>query len=146
MGNIESILKAIADRTRLQIVVLLLKQNYCVGALARKLNLTEAAISQHLKVLREVGLVRGEKRGYFVHYTVEREQLRLLAKEIEELAAIEREACKPERLICSHEKHIHCHVRKMERKQLYAEGSVSKKAASNEANGFSSTGGDETER
>ena len=114
MGNIEVILKAIADNTRLQIVVLLLKQYYCVGALARKLNLTEAAISQHLKVLREAGLVRGEKRGYFVHYEVEREQLRLLAKELAELAAIEREACKPERDICSLKKHVRCHVQKAE--------------------------------
>jgi ArsR family transcriptional regulator len=96
MENTTIVLKAIADDTRLKIITLLLKHNYCVGALARRLDLTEAAISQHLKVLREVGLLIGEKRGYFMHYAVDREQLRALAKEIETLAEIEREACKPE--------------------------------------------------
>ncbi|MDW7659048.1 MAG: metalloregulator ArsR/SmtB family transcription factor [Bacillota bacterium] len=97
MEKTEIVLKAIADSTRLQIIVLLLRQSICVRALARKLNLSEAAISQHLKVLRDAGLVRGEKRGYFMHYDVEREQLRLLAKEIEALSMIERKRCYAER-------------------------------------------------
>ena len=116
MENTEILLKAIADSTRLKIIMLLLKQNICVGALARKLNLSEAAISQHLKILRDAGLVRGEKRGYFMHYDVEREQLRLLAKDIEALAMIEREACKPESGNCSQEKHARCHTHLTERK------------------------------
>ena len=79
---------------------LLLGRSFCVGALARRLELTEAAISQHLKVLREAGLVNGEKRGYFVHYDVDRERLRSLSKEICMLAEIERESCEPEREEC----------------------------------------------
>lgn len=90
------VLKAIADETRMNILTLLLQHNYCVRALARKLNLSEAAISQHLKVLREAGLLIGEKRGYFMHYDVNRNVLHELAADIEELAAIERELCTPE--------------------------------------------------
>ena len=112
MDNITIVLKAIDDDTRLKIVKLLLKHNYCVGALARRLDLTEAAISQHLKVLREAGLLIGEKRGYFMHYAVDCEQLRALAKEIEALAEIEREACKPEVEDCMQEKRDRCHVHK----------------------------------
>lgn len=112
MENTTQVLKAIADDTRLKIVKQLLKHNYCVGALARRLDLTEAAISQHLKVLREAGLLIGEKRGYFMHYAVDREQLRALAKEIETLAEIEREACKPEVEDCMQEKRDRCHVNK----------------------------------
>lgn len=111
-----TILKAISDDTRLKIVKLLLKHNYCVGALARRLNLSEAAISQHLKVLREAGLLIGEKRGYFMHYDVDREQLRTLAADFEELAAIQREACKPEEEDCMQEKRAKCHVYKSEKK------------------------------
>ncbi|MCR3921271.1 MAG: metalloregulator ArsR/SmtB family transcription factor [Firmicutes bacterium] len=85
------VLKAIADDTRLKIVKLLLKHNYCVGALARRLDLTDATISQHLKVLREAGLLIGERRGYFMHYDVDGEQIRALAKEIEILAETERD-------------------------------------------------------
>ncbi len=112
MENTTSVLKAIADDTRLKIVKLLLQHNYCVGALARRLQLTEAAISQHIKVLREAGLLIGEKRGYFMHYDVDRDQLRMLAAEFEELAAIQREACKPEKEGCMQKKQEKCHVHK----------------------------------
>lgn len=105
------VLKAIADETRMKILTLLLKHNYCVRALARNLNFTEATISQHLKVLREAGLLVGEKRGYFMHYDVERNVLRELAGEIEALAAIEREACTPEKGGCHPAEQEKCHVK-----------------------------------
>jgi ArsR family transcriptional regulator len=110
LKNTIAVLKAIADDTRLKIVRLLLQHNYCVGALARRLELTEAAISQHLKVLREAGLLVGERRGYFMHYDVDRNQLLTLASEFEELAAIQREACKPEEEDCKQKKRDKCHV------------------------------------
>lgn len=91
------VLKAIADESRMNILKLLLRHNYCVRALANELELTEATVSQHLKVLREAGLLVGEKRGYFMHYTVKREVLNDLAKKINALAAIKQEACQPEK-------------------------------------------------
>ena len=105
------VLKAVSDETRLKILTLLLKHNYCVRALARKLGLTEATISQHLKVLREAGLLTGEKRGYFMHYDVERAALHALAAEIKALAAIEREACTPEAGGCQPAEHSNCHAK-----------------------------------
>jgi len=90
------VLKALGDETRLKIVKLLLKHNYCVRALARKLEISESAVSQHLKVLREAGLLKGEKRGYFMHYDVDRNLLKELAAQFKELAEIEREVCRPE--------------------------------------------------
>ncbi|NLA60297.1 MAG: winged helix-turn-helix transcriptional regulator [Firmicutes bacterium] len=101
-------LKAIADGTRLRVVKLLLQYNYCVGALARRLDLTEAAISQHLKVLREAGLLVGEKRGHFMHYDVDRNALRALGAELEKLAAIERQVCKPEEEDCEQQRRGRC--------------------------------------
>jgi ArsR family transcriptional regulator len=112
MDNTTLVLKAVADETRMQIMKLLLKHNHCVGALARRLGLTEAAISQHLKVLREAGLLIGEKRGYFMHYDVDREQLKALAAEFEELAAIERELCKPDEENCMQQKRDKCRAHK----------------------------------
>ena len=93
----KKVVKASADETRINILKLLLRHNYCVRALANELKLTEATISQHLKVLREAGLLVGEKRGYFMHYTVVRPVLHELAKEIKALADIEQEACLPEK-------------------------------------------------
>ena len=105
------VLKAIADETRMNILMLLLKHNYCVRALARNLELSEATISQHLKVLREAELLSGEKRGYFMHYDVQRTILHVLAGEIEALAMIEREACTPEKGGCHSSEQKRCHVK-----------------------------------
>ena len=46
----QKVLKAIADETRMNILKLLLRHNYCVRVLANELNLTEATISQHLNI------------------------------------------------------------------------------------------------
>ena len=73
------IFKTLADETRFKLVKLLLTHDLCVGALAKHLSISEAAVSQHMKCLREAGLVKGEKRGYWTHYTVEKEKLHELA-------------------------------------------------------------------
>jgi DNA-binding transcriptional ArsR family regulator len=69
----------LADQTRLKLLKLLSRQReqdaLCVNALAFRLGVTQPAVSQHLKVLKEAGLVKGEKRGYRAHYFVNREAL-----------------------------------------------------------------------
>ena len=79
-------LKALADENRLKLVHLLLTQDLCVGALAHRIGITEAAVSQHLQVLRKAGLIRGEKRGYWTHYAVERKVLMDLAERLKAIA------------------------------------------------------------
>ena len=74
-----NIFKAVADQNRLKLLDLLLTCDLCVGALASRLGISKPAISQHLQILRRAGLVRGEKRGYWTHYTVERKALLELA-------------------------------------------------------------------
>lgn len=87
MDNFQEILKALADETRLKLVTLLLSHDFCVGALAKQLNISEAAVSQHLQLLRKAGVVKGEKRGYYTHYWVEREGLKKAAENLTELAS-----------------------------------------------------------
>ncbi len=87
------VLKALGDETRLKIIEILLEYNYCVRTLAEELGISEAAVSQHLKVLKEAGLLEGERRGYYMHYDVNRDVLHKLASKIEELAAIQRKPC-----------------------------------------------------
>jgi ArsR family transcriptional regulator, arsenate/arsenite/antimonite-responsive transcriptional repressor len=81
-----NILKALSDDTRYRLVNLLLRHDLCVGALATRLNITESAVSQHLKVLRSAGIVRGDKRGYYTHYYVDREMLRQAANKMIKLS------------------------------------------------------------
>ncbi len=67
--------KSLSVDTRVRLLRLLGDQSLCVGALASRLGVTPGAVSQHLRVLREAGLVTPEKRGYFVHYRVNRRAL-----------------------------------------------------------------------
>lgn len=90
MPELLDIMKALGDKTRYNVVTLLLQHNYCVGALAKKLDISKSAASQHLKVLRNAGVVKGEKRGYFTHYYVDRDLLRDAAKEIVALSELEK--------------------------------------------------------
>lgn len=83
------ILKSLSDETRFKIISLLLSHNYCVRALANRLQISEAAVSQHLQILRKSGLVKGEKKGYWTHYIVQREVLNKVADDLKELAAIQ---------------------------------------------------------
>jgi len=106
------VFKAIADESRMSILKLLLQHNYCVKALARNLDLTESAISQHLKVLREAGLLIGERKGYFMHYHVNRDILQQLVVQLEELSGIERESCTPVKGGCEETEYQRCHVNK----------------------------------
>ncbi|MFP4015599.1 MAG: ArsR/SmtB family transcription factor [Halanaerobiales bacterium] len=78
-------LRAVADETRLNIIKLLLSKNYCVKALAKRLDISESAVSQQLKVLREADLVMGEKKGYFVHYMVKKEIVLAVADDFKKL-------------------------------------------------------------
>jgi len=78
-------LKAIADKNRYKIVKILLNNSYCVRGLSNLLEISESAVSQHLKILREAEIVVGEKKGYFVHYRVKKENIEKIAEIIKEL-------------------------------------------------------------
>ena len=70
------IFKVLAVGTRLRMIDLLRERPRCVNALAHELGVTPAAASQHLRILRDAGIVEAEKRGYFVHYRVNEATLR----------------------------------------------------------------------
>ena len=75
-----AVFSALADPTRLKLVKLLCRQRapdaLCVNALAGFLGVTQSAVSQHLRVLRAIGLVKGERRGYHIHYYINPETIK----------------------------------------------------------------------
>jgi len=77
----------LSAEARLRILGLLKNRVLCVGALAARLGLSQGAVSQHLRILRDAGLVVPEKRGYFVHYRLNPETLSLWRQEIDRLLA-----------------------------------------------------------
>ena len=78
-------LKVLSVATRVGIVQLLKGGPLCVGALSARLAVTQGAVSQHLRVLRAAGLVRSQRRGYYIHYGLNRKALTAWKKDIDEL-------------------------------------------------------------
>ncbi len=81
--DLTACLKALGDPTRFAIYRQLLIRKHCTRSLSRKLGITEAAVSQHLKLLRETGLVYREKHGYHMHYLPAQEALDFLSSSFE---------------------------------------------------------------
>jgi len=79
----------LADSTRLKLLRLLAQQSepnaLCVNALAYRLGVTQSAVSQHLRVLKSSGLVKGERRGYRIHYFINQETLIQAQQQISEV-------------------------------------------------------------
>jgi ArsR family transcriptional regulator len=64
------IFKALSDSTRLRIVTLLLEHGQlCVCDIMESLEIPQSTASRHLSVLRNAGLVEGERRGVWMYYT-----------------------------------------------------------------------------
>ena len=69
------VFKAIGDETRLKILILLSTKNICAKGIAKHLEISEAAVSQHIKVLKEANLIIAYKNGYYVMYELNNEVL-----------------------------------------------------------------------
>ena len=81
------ICQVLSAETRVRTVELLRTSALCVGAIAERLGVSQAAVSQHLRVLRDAGLVVPEKRGYYVHYRLEPKALVRWRKAFDRLLA-----------------------------------------------------------
>lgn len=88
MKNLSDTFRMLGVEARLKIVTLLLKSSpLCVNAITDRLDISQSAVSQHLRVLKMAGWVKGEKKGYWVHYSLNRKKLEKLRGAVEKLAA-----------------------------------------------------------
>ena len=74
--------KALAHPARVRILELLLAKDACCGEIVDELPLAQATVSQHLKVLKEAGLVVGEIEGPRVSYCASRDRLATLHEQL----------------------------------------------------------------
>jgi DNA-binding transcriptional ArsR family regulator len=74
-SDLAYVCKILSVDTRIRILQLLKNHALCVGALSARLDVTQGAVSQHLRILRDADLVVAEKRGYFVHYRLNDKKL-----------------------------------------------------------------------
>lgn len=66
--SLQNTLRALADPTRRELLELLRGGSKSAGDLAEHFEISAAAISRHLSVLKEAGLVRDDRRGKFIFY------------------------------------------------------------------------------
>lgn len=68
--DLARVFRALSVEKRVEIVQLLAQRTLCVNALSHRLGISAGAVSQHLRILKDAGLVEPDRRGYFVHYSL----------------------------------------------------------------------------
>lgn len=68
--GLQDTLRSLSDPTRREILMLLRKGSMSAGDLASHFDMTAAAVSRHLAVLKEADLVRDKREGKFIYYTL----------------------------------------------------------------------------
>lgn len=77
--ELATLARALGNPARVQILRLLLRRGTCIcGEIVDELPLAQSTVSQHLKVLKEAGLIRGNVEGPRVCYCIEPRTLRRL--------------------------------------------------------------------
>jgi ArsR family transcriptional regulator, arsenate/arsenite/antimonite-responsive transcriptional repressor len=95
-----NILKLLGDKTRLTMMRLLLEHDCCVCELVEVFQMSQPAISQHLRKLRDVGFVKETRKGQWMFYSINRDHenfsfvemvLTSLASQSEKLEELEKQ-------------------------------------------------------
>lgn len=82
------IFQAIADPTRRAIITLIALQAMTPNAIATHFDSTRQAVSKHLKILTECGLVQTEQQGREIYYTLEVEKIKEIDQWLEQFRSI----------------------------------------------------------
>jgi len=69
---------ALADSNRAKIVYSLLEQELCVCDIAAVVGISESAVSQHLRILRNLRLVKQRKEGRMMYYSLDDDHIHKL--------------------------------------------------------------------
>lgn len=85
--------KALAHPARLAILRQLLRENRCIcGRIVDVLPLAQSTVSQHLKILKEAGLIHGEVEGPSTCYCANREKLEEISRNISAISQLSSES------------------------------------------------------
>jgi ArsR family transcriptional regulator, virulence genes transcriptional regulator len=68
--NSAAFLKLLANPTRLLVLCTLIEGERCAGDLEKNLGISQSALSQHLSKMRDEDIVRADKRGQHVFYSI----------------------------------------------------------------------------
>jgi len=71
----EKIFQALSSGVRRKILAYLSASSMTAGEIAERFNITKPSLSKHLSILESAGLISGEKRGKYIHYTLVEDNL-----------------------------------------------------------------------
>ncbi len=75
MKEAADLFKIFSVDKRIEIIELLKKEPMSVNVLAEALGITQSAVSQHLRVLKGASLVKDERQGYWIYYSLNKDVL-----------------------------------------------------------------------
>lgn len=85
-NNLAGMAKALAHPARIAILEYLIRKGSCVcGDIVDELPLSQATVSQHLKAMKEAGIIKGEVDGPFRCYCIDQAQCQSLANSMNDL-------------------------------------------------------------
>ena len=73
METLVKVFKALSDETRLKILMIISSKVICQKGISRHLQISDSAVSQHIKILKEANILTGYKEGYYVFYRINEE-------------------------------------------------------------------------
>lgn len=73
MESIVKTFKALSDETRLKILIIISSKVMCQRGISKHLQISDSAVSQHIKILKDTNIITGYKEGYYVFYKVNEE-------------------------------------------------------------------------
>lgn len=113
----EKAFSSLGNQSRLKILKILSKNSLCVGAIVEHLNISQPAVSQHLKILENAGIITGKRKGNMVHYAINSQFTEELISFLGNLKKEEESMCKEKEKChkgkdpkeCSEEQIKECH-------------------------------------
>jgi len=98
--SVEKVFEALSSTARRKILAYLSETDLTAGEIAKRFEMSQPAISKHLSVLENAGLIWRKKEGQFVHYGLQQENLQST------VAGYLREVCPPSRSLRKESKAI----------------------------------------
>jgi ArsR family transcriptional regulator len=92
--------RALADETRMRVLLRLVGGEVCVCELAEELDVTQPLLSFHLRTLREAGLVRVERRGRWNFYSLDARGVEAAVSFLSDVVAAHAAAARPYAACC----------------------------------------------
>jgi len=101
--ELTKLFKVFSNDVRMKVFEFLLEGKMCVSGIVDRLNVTQPTVTQHLKILQQAGLVKSEKIGYWMHYSIDEYGLNKVKEELKYFLSklnVKEKKCKVSSLKC----------------------------------------------